>query len=156
MAHSFTDLLISETIPPETKREGFQILVRVIENKKESAYIPGETLQAEQQRAKMMLFGVVPLCLHLVQSEADKPESTKLAKMAKEHLIGGYTTGELEWNRELMQKMGSVAAAAPGEVKIVSETKKKYFEDGIFAVVFDDSNTQKKNSETVEHAEAKP
>ena len=98
------DSIIDSESSCETKIKKvlLSILVKLMQFRKENIYIPGETLQIEQQRVKLMQFGIVPLCLHLILNSTENKE---LPDMAAEHLCMCYPTPELEWTLELMGKL---------------------------------------------------
>ena len=119
VAHALMDFLADSekaAVDQNYTNRVFQLLQRVMEFKKEGTYIPGETLQTEQQRIRVLQSGVVLMCLHLMKSA-----EANTSKLAKEHVSGCYTTRELEWVLQTMKKMSP--EATPEE--------KRYFADCI-------------------------
>jgi len=124
IVHGLMNCVITkENIEQKYKNLSFQFLQRLIDNKKARGYIPGETLQQEQQKARIMQLGIIPLCLCILKSNIN-PE---LVKTVKTHLYGNYSTDELEWILSLMRKSTNTE-----EITQPAENSIKYFEDCIF------------------------
>ncbi len=125
--YQIMDSLISDWGPrteqsSRSKTIILKILTGLMQYKEKSVYIPGETLQTEQQRIRVMQCGVVPLCLHFLSRD----ETDDLSSIAGDHLCTSYITPELEWNRGIMSRL--VPSPAKPEVP---GTDKRYFINGI-------------------------
>lgn len=77
-----------------------RILTKLMECKDASAYIPGETLQLEQQRCKVMQYGMLPVLCHLI----NQSKVSSIVQAAAEHLCTCYPTPEIEWSLQMLHK----------------------------------------------------
>lgn len=70
-----------------------KIYIKLMQFKRDKAYIPGETLQVELLRIKMMLMGSIAILIHLYKHSLCK----EISDLAIEHVCTCYAEPELEW-----------------------------------------------------------
>jgi hypothetical protein len=84
---------IALPIAADMSLDVLKVLVKVVEEKHAVAgYIPGETMQIEQQRTRSLQQGLVFVLLHTLRNTPNQV----CRQLAADHLWSKYTTQELE------------------------------------------------------------
>ncbi len=101
--HRLIDMIIADSASekPTLSISGFAVVTKLLRSQRNGVYIPGQTLEGEKQRVRVIQHGWVLAAVHLAMSAKD-PE---LARMAAEHLKKGYQARELEWSERMMGGM---------------------------------------------------
>ncbi len=96
--HRLMDIMISDcpsSPDPVLARGAFRTLSRLMHIRRSEVYIPGQTLDCERQRVRIMQHGWILAALRVSMGDKD----STLTRAAEEHLVhAGYQARELDWN----------------------------------------------------------
>lgn len=101
--HLMLDLVVGDIENPSPQYASIIInaLIKLMETSKNSIYIPGETLENQKQRVKIMQHGLLVAFLHAYE----RTKQDDIKKIIEGHLKRFYEIQELEWNYKLINKL---------------------------------------------------
>ena len=100
--HLFIDVIIAAANeePPEIAKSALRVLHKLMQSKKNGVYIPGQTLDNEKQRIRIMQHGWILAVLHILQNTKNE----ELLRLAEDGVKSLCPLQELEWNGKLVER----------------------------------------------------